>query len=31
MIDFSRLEYVYLIEKENITSDTITEEGLSND
>jgi rod shape-determining protein MreC len=31
MIDFSRLEYVYLIEKEASVSQPLTEEGLAND
>jgi rod shape-determining protein MreC len=31
MIDFSRLEYVYLIEKETLSSDTLSGEGLTND
>jgi rod shape-determining protein MreC len=31
MIDFSRLEYVYLIEKETAVYQPLTEEGLTND
>jgi len=31
MVDFSRLEYVYLIEKETLPADTISTEGLTND
>jgi len=31
MVDFSRLEYVYLIEKETLPSDNIPGEGLTND
>jgi rod shape-determining protein MreC len=31
MIDFSRLEYVYLIERETSISQPLTEEGFAND